>query len=263
MSTTINVLFANILGGHEYTGTTYGDLSFGDDIIDEYARIIGEQQPDIVSLAEVHLDNRTHSEHATKLAQVLGMPYYDIQGTDKSHLVEGKLLGNAVFSKYPITATDHFLIKAPTLEVKRPNGDHWVMHDKGAQTVRIDINRRTLSLTNLHYFPFHHFLRASNDPTFTPERNMLVDYLTKVEDRAVSIVTGDFNNKGLTLKEAFPELFDTGFAEAIEADTTIMGGCQQFDHILYKPEQAYIVNAEIVDIPSDHFALKATVALRD
>lgn len=145
----INILFANILGGREFAGTTYGEINFGDDVLDEYARIIGEQQPDIVSLAEVHLDDETHSEQVAKLAELLNLPHYDIQGTDKSHLTEDKILGNAILSRYPITASDHFLIKAPALEVDRPNGDHWIMHDKGTQTVRVDINRRTLSLTNL------------------------------------------------------------------------------------------------------------------
>lgn len=259
----INILFANILGGREFTGTTYGEINFGDDVLDEYARIISEQQPDIVSLAEVHLDDETHSEQVAKLAELLNLPHYDIQGADKSHLAEGKILGNAILSKYPITASDHFLIKAPAIEVDRPNGDHWVLHDKGAQTVQIDIGGRALSLTNLQYFPFHHFLRVGNDPAFAPERKMLVDHLTKSQDGATSIVTGDFNNKGFTLKEAFPELFEAGFAETLEVDTTIVGDSQQLDHILYKPEQANVISSEIVNIPSDHLALKALIALRD
>ncbi|MFZ1258404.1 MAG: endonuclease/exonuclease/phosphatase family protein [Candidatus Saccharimonas sp.] len=259
----INIIFANILGGRKFTGTIYGESDFGDDVLDEYARIIGEHQPDIVSLAEVHLDDETHSEQVAKLSQLLNLPHYDIQGTDKSHLAEGKILGNAVLSKYPIIASDHFLIKAPALEVDRPNGDQWVLHDKGAQTVQIDITGRVLSLTNLQYFPFHHFLRAGNDPAFAPERKMLVDQLTNVQDGTISIVTGDFNNKNFSLKESFPELFDAGFAEAQEENTTIVGDSQQLDHILYKPEQAEVTSAEIFDTPSDHLALRASLTFRE
>lgn len=92
---------------------------------------------------------------------------------------------------------------------------------------------------------------------------MLVDHLTKAQDGAISIVTGDFNNKGFTLKEAFPELFEAGFAETSEVDTTIVGDSQQLDHILYKPDQANVVSAEIVNTPSDHLALSVLISLHD
>lgn len=259
----INILFANILGGRKFTGTKYGEINFGDDVLDKYAAIIGEQHPDIVSLAEVHLEDETNSEQVTKLANLLDLPYYDILGTDKSHLAEGKILGNAVLSKYPIINSNHFFIKAPALEIDRPNGDHWVLHDKGAQTVHIDCGGQALSLTNLQYFPFHHFLRMASDQAFAPERKMLADHLTKTQDGAVAIVTGDFNNQGFSLKEAFPELFDAGFVEALEAETTIVGDSQQLDHILYNPKQADVISVGVVNTPSDHLALRALLSLRD
>lgn len=257
----INVIFANILGGLKFTGTTYGEINFGGNVLDQYIDIFKTHKPDILALAEVHLDDENTSQQVAEIAEKLGLPHYDVQGADKSHLVEGKILGNAVLSRFPIIKSDHFLIKAPALEVDRPNGDHWVLHDKGAQTVQMDIGGRTLSLSNLQYFPFHHFLRQGNDPAFAPERQMLVEHLTKEQGDAISVVTGDFNNKGFTLKEAFPELFEAGFSEAIEVETTIVGDAQQLDHILYKNDQANVVNAEIVNIPSDHLGLRSTIAV--
>lgn len=258
----LNLIFANILGGREFTGTTYGEINFGNDALDKYIDIFKTYNLDILALAEVHLDDENTSEQVAEIAEKLGLPHYDVQGADKSHLAEGKILGNAILSRFPIIKSDHFLIKAPALEIDRPNGDHWMLHDKGAQTVHVDTGGSVASVTNLQYFPFHHFLRQGNDPAFAPERQMLVEHLMKEQGDVTSIVTGDFNNKGFCLKETFPELFEAGFSEAIEVDTTIVGDTQQLDHILYMSDQARVVGAETIRIPSDHLALQASISIK-
>lgn len=248
----IKIIFANILGGKEFLGTKYGETNFGDEILDKYIDIFAKYQPDIVSLAEVHLENENGSKMVEEIAKKLQLSNYDIQGTDKSHVTEGKILGNAILSHFPISKTDHFIIQSPRIEVDRPNGDHWIMHDKGAQSVTLDINDRGVTVGNLQYFPFHHFNRAMNEPDFASQRQSLVDYLSSAN---ATFVTGDFNNKNFSLIEAFPELFQAGFSEAVETETTIVGDTQQLDHILFNSSQARVVKSEIVTIPSDHFGL--------
>lgn len=248
----IKLLFANILGGREFLGTKYGEMNFGDDVLDQYIDTIAEQRPDLVSLAEVHLEDDTHSEMVQQIATQLGLPFYDFMGSDKSHLAEGKLIGNAILSRYPIVNKDHFLVKSPMIEVDRANGEHWVMHNKPAMTVFIKIDEKVIALTSLHYFPFHHFNRKMNEPEFAPQRQSLVEHLAKVNESVISIITGDFNNKGFVLSEAIPELFEAGFSEAIEIETTIIGDNQQLDHILYRKSDCSATESGTLKIPSDH-----------
>jgi len=257
----ISIVFANILGGREFLGSTYGEVNFGGDVLNKYIEIIAGQNPDLLSIAEVHLDNDTHSEMVEMLAEKLGLPFYDFMGTDKSHLEEGKILGNAILSKYPIVKKDHFIVTSPGIEVDRPNGDHWVMHDKGAQTACIDVGEKTIALTSLHYFPFHHFNRKMNESEFAPQRQKVVDHLGTNDAETIPIITGDFNNKGFVLREAFPELFDAGFSEAIETETTIVGDKQQLDHILYRSSDCTVIDSGVLQIPSDHFAIRATLEI--
>ncbi|MDB5162575.1 MAG: hypothetical protein JWN28_182 [Candidatus Saccharibacteria bacterium] len=258
----IKVVFANILGGREFLGETYGETNFGDNVIDQYIEKIAEQQPELLSLAEVHLEDETHSEMVAYIAKKLGLPYFDVMGSDKSHLAEGKILGNAILSKYPITKNDHFFVEAPKLEVDRSNGDHWVLHNKLAQTSYITFNDKTIALTSLHYFPFHHFNRQMNDPEFAPQRQKLVSHLIGSDQSVVNIITGDFNNMGFKLSDAFQELFEAGFIEAIEVDTTIIGDNEQLDHILYKKQDGKVLDSETFDIPSDHIGLAVSVSLK-
>ena len=249
---TVRVIFANVLGGKEFLGTKAGETNFGDVILDTYIDIFAKHQPDILSLAEAHLEDETASEMVREMAQKLGLPNYDIQSTSKSHVTEGKILGNAILSSFPVIKSDHFMVKAPPLEVDRPNGDHWVLHDKGAQTVTFGVADKEITISNLQYFPFHHFNRAMNEPEFAPERQSFVDYLQSMN---TTFVTGDFNNKYLPFNQAFPELFQAGFNEAIETETTIIGDMQQLDHILFNAAQAKVIKSEVITIPSDHFGL--------
>ena len=258
----IKVVFANILGGREFLGSTYGEINFGKNIVDQYIEKIAKQQPDLLSLAEVHLEDESHSEMVTYIAKKLGLPYYDFMGSDRSHLADGKILGNAILSKYPIKSNDHFIVEAPAVEVDRPNGDHWILHDKLAQTSLIEIQDKIVAFTSLHYFPFHHFNRQMDDPEFAPQRLSLVDHLTRVDEATIPIISGDFNNKGFQLSSAFPELFDSGFSETQIVKSTIVGDNQQLDHILYRKKDGSIIKAGTFEIPSDHIGLYAVVQIK-
>lgn len=232
-------------------------MNFGKDVIGRYIEAISAHNPDVLSIAEVHLEDESHSEMVQKLVNELGLPYFDFMGSDKSHLAEGKVIGNAILSRYPIVRKDHFLMDSPMVEVDRPDGQHWIMHNKPAQTAVIEIEDKQVAVTSLHYFPFHHFNRRMNEQEFAPRRQSLVDHLTKQDSSTIPIITGDFNNKGLKLTEAFPELFSVGFSEAIELESSIAGVNEQFDHILYREEGCGLVDSGSFSIPSDHTALYA------
>ena len=96
-----------------------------------------------------------------------------------------------------------------------------------------------------------------NEDEFSGIRQALVDILLSKE-KLPTIITGDFNNKGLPLQKAFPELFEQGkFREAVTADTTVVGLHEQFDHILYTPNMLRVDHGVAARNLSDHYAVIA------
>jgi endonuclease/exonuclease/phosphatase family metal-dependent hydrolase len=93
-------------------------------------------------------------------------------------------------------------------------------------------------------------------------RQQLVGILLGSKKDTPTIITGDFNNKGVALAEAFPELIqDNVLAQAVKAGSTVIGYDEQLDHILYQP--AYFLSASgfAENNGSDHLAIGATLQL--
>jgi endonuclease/exonuclease/phosphatase family metal-dependent hydrolase len=132
------------------------------------------------------------------------------------------------------------------------------MFDKGAQKLTLNVDGKRISVFNLHYFPFHHFHRRMNENAFAHIRAELMDILLS-DQRMPTIITGDFNNKGLPLSHAFPELFERDrFRPAVVTKTTVIGLYdEQFDHILYTPGHLAASNGVAEPNYSDHYAVMA------
>ncbi len=161
----------------------------------------------------------------------------------------------AILSRFPIIAEEAFLLPNPKLEIDRSDGTRWTMFDKGAQKVTLDLHGQRIIVVNLHYFPFHHFGRKASDEDFAAIRKEFVEILLADATTPVT-VTGDFNNKGLPLPTALPELFaEDRFREAVVADTTVIGLHEQFDHILYTPTLLSCLSGFAVTNHSDHYAV--------
>lgn len=197
-----------------------------------------------------------------EIARALDLPHYKVQFMHESHLDTSKQMGTAILSKWPIISSQIINLKAPRLKVDRPNGDHWVMFDKMAQLVTVAITDEAyIDIINLSYFPFHHFNRRLDEPDFADQRNQLVDFL--LSNKNPTIITGDFNNKGLELNKAFPELFQSGFDQAVIAPTTVVGynDKSQLDHILYKKDYFTVLGSFVEPNGSDHYAVGAEFQL--
>ena len=258
----LRTVFENISGGFVMAGKAHGEMIFSRVSVEEYIRCLDEYKPDILSLSEVHMENENGcSEMAASISEALKLPNYRCFAQSRSHLDTSKHLGIAVLSKYPIIDSDPFLLPNPRLEVKRPDGSNWIMFDKGAQRLMLDVHGRRVQIINLHYFPFHHFHRQMNEDEFSGIRQALVDILLSKKNLP-TIITGDFNNKGLPLPEAFPELFEQGrFCEAVTAQTTVVGLQDQFDHILYTSHALRVVRGFAARNLSDHYAVIADFSL--
>jgi len=255
----MNIMYANISGGLIFAGSVYGEMLFRKVSLESYIAYFETKQIDVLSLSEVHLEGKHKSEMTERIAEALGMPYSAAMSLSPSFLDTGKQIGMSVISRYPITGQEEFIIPSPKIEVDRPNGEHWVMLDKGGQRVYLDIDGKKVAIVNFSYFPFHHFNRRVDEPEFKDVRMQLLDVLL-VDPSVPTIVTGDFNCKGFKITDAFKELFeDTKLKQAVKVSSTVVGADDQLDHILYQPHYFSAKDgfAELND--SDHLAIGATL----
>lgn len=264
MTTKIRTEFENISGGLAMVGKKHGDMSFHHISLKEYIAHFQKCQPDILALSEVHMEQKDGTSAMVEiLAAELALPHYKCCYQSPSHLEPNKYLGLAVLSKFPIEQYFSFNLPNPRLEVTKPDGSQWILFDKGVQRLTLNVQGRQLTISNLHYFPFHHFHRRMNEAEFAGIRQELVDMLLS-RDHTPTIITGDFNNKGLHLQAAFPELFQYGqFCQAVEAETTVVGLREQFDHILYTPTSLQVEQSFVKANYSDHYAVIADFSFRD
>lgn len=254
-------MYSNISGGLIFAGDIYGEMLFSKVSLEQYIDYFKTKDIDILSLSEIHLEGKDKSEMVRQIAEALEMPYYTSLALSQSHLDTSKKMGMAVISRYPITKQEEFAIPSPGLEVDRPNGEHWKMFDKGGQRVYMDINGTTISLVNFSYFPFHHFNRRVDEPEFTPLRQQLLEVLLAESDTP-TIVTGDFNCKGLLVADAFKELFtDDTLAQAVTVESTVVGCQEHLDLILYQPD-AFTATSGFAEMNgSDHLAVGANLKI--
>lgn len=256
----MKIVFSNISGGLIFGGQTYGELIFQRVDLAAYIKFFRRLELDILTLSEVCLeDTDGNSMMADQLSKALKFPHFITQDVEESHLGTSKRLGTAILSRYPIVGNETLRLKSPKIEIDRPDGQHWIMHDKGAQRVVLDTPDGPIDITTVSYFPFHHFNRRLDEPAFAPERQAFVDFLLASTNPA--IIAGDFNNKYVQpLKRGFPELFDTGFKEGIIASTTVIGfPDQQLDHILYQSRHFTATNGFVAKNGSDHYAVGVTL----
>lgn len=255
----VKIMFANVLQGFVYYPTqgNTNSMLFSKFSIRDYVEYFTQKQPDILCIAELLIDDEHgNSYFADQISSSVNLPYRYILPTEQSWLYDDKLYGMGIFSKYPIVEQESFLLPNPNLEVIRPNGDHWYMHDKSAQFVRLNINNKAVSLFNLHYFPVHHFNENMQSAFMQPFLESLETTLLDRGDGTKTIICGDFNNKSCLLTDCLPTLFtEHGFTESIIAETTVVEKKEQYDHILVSPDlEVSMTHAE--KFLSDHYSLE-------
>jgi endonuclease/exonuclease/phosphatase family metal-dependent hydrolase len=251
----MKIIYSNISGGLIFAGQTYGEMLFSKVSLEQYISYFKSKDADLLCLSEIHLESKTGSEMVKRLAHELGFPYHSSLTLSTSHLDTSKQLGMGVLSKYPIIKQEEFNIPSPKLEIDRPNGDHWVMFDKGGQRVYLDFEGKTIAIVNFSYFPFHHFGRSVDEPEFQELRSQLLSVLLGNAD-IPTIITGDFNTKGHDVRKAFPELFkEDTIKQAVRVKSTVVGSDDQLDQILYQPKFFSPVKEFAELNGSDHLAI--------
>ena len=252
----MKIIYSNISGGFIFAGQVYGEMLFSKLSIDSYIDYFRKKDADIISLSEVHLEDKTSSQMVEHIAEELGMRYHSSLALDASYLDTSKRIGMAVISRYPIVDQEELIIPSPGIEIVKPDGRLWKLIDKGGQRVNLKVDDKIISIINFSYFPFHHFDRRLDEPEFSDLRQQLIEMLLSKSGAASTIITGDFNNKNVKLNTAFPELFANNlFAEAVPTKSTVIGYDEQLDHILYQP-QFYQASNQYAELNgSDHLAI--------
>jgi endonuclease/exonuclease/phosphatase family metal-dependent hydrolase len=253
----LRVVFANMYQGMHFAGEKDGEDVFFGYRPDLHLEFIKSLNPDILCLAEMPFDSEDGSgKFRQELETSLEFRGSEVYVSDKSWIITDKFYGSGIFAKQQFADYKVTTLPNPKLEIDRPDGSHWVMHDKALQQATLQLGDVSLKVSCLHYYPVHHFGRKITEPEFTPIRQALAN-LIKPEPGQLSIVTGDFNNKNTQIEVAFPEIFANGeFKKAVEYDRNekekyYEGDGIQIDHILYS-QGLNLVQADVLDKYSDH-----------
>lgn len=173
---------------------------------EKYIDYFKKEQPDILCLAECIMDKPDGTgTFINDLTKTCALPHYKNLVGEKAFLIANKYYGLSICSKFPFSSYDILKLANPKIETTRPNGNHWIMHDKYIQKAGLNISKdKTLQITNTHMFPFQHFNKHFWDKEFASYRNDWAKML--LPNDKLSLITGDFNTVGISIKEAFPEL---------------------------------------------------------
>ena len=204
----LKVVFANVIQGMIHVG--YNDKNenlFTGFHPHKYVEYFEKQQPDILCLAEVLMDTPDgDSSFVKQIAEACDFSYYHNLVGEKAFFVDDKFYGLSICSKFPFMTYQVQKLANPHIETIRPNGDHWVMHDKFIQKAILNLGKtKMLNLVNTHMFPFQHFNRHFWDEEFASYRTQWAKLLNS-DNGGLSLIAGDFNTVGIAINKAFPEL---------------------------------------------------------
>ncbi len=204
----IKVIFANVIQGMHHIG--YNEKKenvFAGFHPEKYVTYFAKEQPDILCMAECLFDDENgQSAFVSDICEKCAFHYYKNLVGEKAFFVKDKFYGLSICSKFPIANYEVLKLANPHIEIIRPNGDYWYMHDKYIQKAEICVeDDKKISLINTHMFPFQHFNKHFWDEEFREYRQQWAEMLVPQTDKS-SLVMGDFNTVGISIKEAFPEL---------------------------------------------------------
>jgi hypothetical protein len=248
---TIRIGLINVLQGLKFTGTHYSETKIGGSGMDEYINLIKKHSSDILCVNELVLDD---GKMLDQLMEAGNYKYCSSCIDNKAWLVKDRYYGSAILSKFPITKQDSFELPNPKIEIDRPNGEHWILHDKIILQNLVTINGYEIYVSTFQYFPFHHFNRDITSVEFIDIRQKLA----QVFQYENSIIAADFNHMGHGFNESFPEIINSGFIDSFKTKTTLVGESEQTDHIIYKGKHLKAINGTAVKTVSDHYYIETT-----
>lgn len=203
----LKIIFANVIQGMIHIGYNEKKENLFDGFHPEkYVAYFAKEEPDILCMAECLIDEPYgQSQFVNDISKACGLPYYKNLVGEKAFFVKDKYYGLSICSKFPFSSYQTLKLANPKIETIRPNGDHWVMHDKYIQKAALQIDEdKRIVLANTHMFPFQHFNKHFWDEEFSDYRRQWAEMLIPKDKQ--SLLVGDFNTVGITIEKAFPEL---------------------------------------------------------
>lgn len=233
----------NIGGGilgesHQTTGTPK---------LDHHASVIDDCQPDVLCLQEAHVYSSGEDQVAT-LARMCGYKFHTTQRISPSHLAEGADLALGLLSKFPVISQDYTEFPNPDLRNTGPNGDEWILFDKGLTVAKLDLGQASLRVINAHHFPFHYFNADARDPDLAYVLAPLSTALRQCADEN-SLACIDLNSPHIDelLADELPL-----YQELMKRQSTTPKGVQQ-DYILGSRSLELEAHIQAVKSEADHY----------
>ncbi len=214
---------------------------------EKYINYFAKERPDILCLAECIMDESNgNSSFVDELAKKCQLPYYKNLYGEKAWLIKDKFYGLSICSKFPFSSYEALKLANPKVETIRPNGDHWIMHDKYIQKVCLETPEdKQINIINTHMFPFQHFGKHFWDEEFTEFRKQWANLLMPTNKRSLAV--GDFNTVDISIDKAFPELKIGDNLQSLVS----------FDGKKYQPEYPYDTQIEYILATKDFKPLSA------
>lgn len=244
----LKIIFANVIQGMIHCG--YNDKKenvFAGFHPEKYTEYFASEKPDILCLAECLIDDTAgNSRFINNISQACNLPYFKTLTGEKAFFVSDKYYGLSICSKFPFVSYEVLQLANPKIETIRPNGDHWIMHEKYIQKAVVQLTpMMQLNLINTHLFPFQHFNKHFWDEEFSTYRSQWAQML--LPQTSKTLITGDFNTVGISIDKAFPEL---RINDKLHSLVT-------YDGKKYQPQYLYDTQIEYILATSDIKCLSA------
>lgn len=169
-----------------------------------------------------------------------------------SHVLVGKNMGIAIFSKVPLNHTGTYKLQKPQITVKY-HGNIETLHDKVFLAVKTQFDKEQYLILSVHGFPFHRYGLDHRNDLFDFEYHPLDNILTQIIQTQTYnhiIIGGDFNCEDAT--QYIPSL-SNDFYDVFQNDPTRPSG-RKTDAIFLQKGTNYI-KKEIFESNMDHFML--------
>lgn len=230
--------------------------SYTEDGLKSIIDVLGQEDPDIITLQETHVNEEFAQPEA--IADALDMGNVLNDSWNESHLEAGQFIGQAILSKYPMEISQGVLFKNPGWETEWEDGSIVRPHEKGLTGALVKIDEGSPLLTQtLHLIPFRRF-NINNPLTEAPE--VLADVDNTIGDYSGRrLIQGDFNIDSFSLKDYFPGLFASGVKEIEQYEGTTPKG-RRLDHVLYSG-MVVVKSTVIKPILTDHYPIVTTFEL--
>lgn len=254
-STTLTVGTWNIGGGilgdsHQLHGTSQ---------LNYHITKIREWAPDVLCLQEAHefLDDDTGQ--AEILASAAGYKHIHTVPISPSHLDPKAQLSLSVMSSFEITNPRYTKFPNPALSSRGPNGENWVLFDKGYMTTTIQTSDTDFTLVNAHCFPLHYFGVTADDPQFATMWSDFAGDLIRIAEGGAVVAVIDLNYD--PIENLIGEIFSIDrYANSFTRTPTIPKGTQQ-DYIVYTGSALHLKETAVTPTAADHHYCQARFIL--